>query len=381
MGYIKQNDIEYYVPTSGSCNCTPCRPACTVDVRSDIIDITSMPTILHIYQGQSFQANVTIKRTANDIKYVYLSSPQLDKFLYLDLINSTDTYSVWQINMSQKMTWGIDQGQQSFSINIALANGLTLLLYQGIMQVAPGSYDGETGIDAGNIGTGILDPLRLPDGLIQSKSQYITITRNERGQYIINMQTSPIPEAIEIQSFDNDVKIAEIGSTVININFDWVLNKIPKGLWLDDIIMNVQATGYSWKDINLTEDRTFILRASDDDETVEAQTTVMFVNGFYYGVSDETESAIDGSFIMKLFRQFTNDKKVSFQVNAEKGQYIYFACPSRFGTPRFYVGGFEGGFVMENNNVMFTNTSGYTESYQVWRSANSGLGSTFVDVR
>ena len=46
----------------------------------------------------------------------------------------------------------------------------------------------------------------------------------------------------------------------------------------------------------------------------------------------------------------------------------------------FFVGGFEGGFALEKT-FDYTNPSGYTEAYDVYKSTNAGLGSTKVDVK
>ena len=45
----------------------------------------------------------------------------------------------------------------------------------------------------------------------------------------------------------------------------------------------------------------------------------------------------------------------------------------------FNVGGFDGGFFKVSTQD-YTNPSGHTESYQVWRSDNAGLGQTTVKV-
>lgn len=355
---------------------------CPEDIRNDLVDLTSLPTILHIYQGDSFYANITIKRPSSDIKYVCLTSSALSSNLVLKYVEDVNTNkSVWAIIMDSSMTWAIEQGSHVFKILCRLNNNLEILLYQGIMQVAPGSYTGEKGIDASLIQHGVLNPAVLPDNLIISKSKYIYITRNEQGQFIVNMSTSPIPEEIIIETFTNNVILAEIGSTVINLTFNWTLNKTPKMLLLENINLNTMSTSYTWEDINLTENRVFTLYASDEDETTEATTAVTFVSAIYYGVSNLTGDSINSDFVNSLTKLLDDSKKLTFQVNAEVGEYIYFACPANLGTPRFYVSGFEGGFILENGNVQVTNAFGRVETYQVWRSSNPNLGNTFVDVR
>ena len=73
-----------------------------------------------------------------------------------------------------------------------------------------------------------------------------------------------------------------------------------------------------------------------------------------------------------------NSKTGSFNFNAGVGEFILLWIPVRLGIPRLFVGGFEGGF---NNPVVVsvTNAGGFTEDYNGFRSANSGLGITTVD--
>ena len=72
-------------------------------------------------------------------------------------------------------------------------------------------------------------------------------------------------------------------------------------------------------------------------------------------------------FILSLSKQLTSDGKGSFSVSSGVGEYIYFATPSRFATPRFSVGGLEGGFALVHT-LDFTNASGYMESYNIYKS-------------
>ena len=70
----------------------------------------------------------------------------------------------------------------------------------------------------------------------------------------------------------------------------------------------------------------------------------------------------------------------TFTLNAAAGQHIYYAFPASWGTPRFFVGGFEGGFALLKT-FDHKNASGATISYAVWKSTNAGLGNTTVEVK
>jgi hypothetical protein len=62
------------------------------------------------------------------------------------------------------------------------------------------------------------------------------------------------------------------------------------------------------------------------------------------------------------------------------GEKIYYAFRSAYGTPTFYIGGFEGGFELIAAAVPITNVNGVIENYDLWRSIQANLGSTTVTV-
>ena len=96
-------------------------------------------------------------------------------------------------------------------------------------------------------------------------------------------------------------------------------------------------------------------------------------------VTNETEDTYNSEFILSLNKQLASSKNTTFTTNCGDSQYIYFAIPSRFGTPTFSVGGFVGGFV-KAATIDFPNYSGYTEKYDIYRSNNPSLGNKTVTV-
>lgn len=136
---------------------------------------------------------------------------------------------------------------------------------------------------------------------------------------------------------------------------------------------NAEAVNYPSVGASIT----FQLNATDGEDADTETQSVAFYNRRYWGVS-ETASGFDEADIEGLADdELSNSKAKTFTVNAGAGEYIIFAYPSRLGTATFTVGGFEGGFE-EPETVSVENASGYTEDYYVYRSTNSGLGSTTV---
>lgn len=94
----------------------------------------------------------------------------------------------------------------------------------------------------------------------------------------------------------------------------------------------------------------------------------------YYGTLTSLTLVSDLS-----YNNLSSGKASNFTVNANPNEYIYYAIPTSFGTPTFYVGGFEGGFHLDST-VDFTNSYGITTNYSIYRSDNHSLGNTTVTV-
>ena len=186
---------------------------------------------------------------------------------------------------------------------------------------------------------------------------------------------------IEILAFSNNIGVAEKGSTINELTLKWQLNKEP-----ETILMNGQVRAdlktlrsLTLKDMALTADKTFMLQVTDEKgKTARKNTSVVFQNRVYYGVSEIPEE-VNNTFILSLSRSLQGSRTKTFSTTSTEGQYVWYAFPSRYGTPVFNVGGFDGGFT-KAASISFTNASGYTEEYAVYRSDNSNLGTKTIKV-
>lgn len=195
----------------------------------------------------------------------------------------------------------------------------------------------------------------------------------------LNRDLQYIP--IEILAFSNNIGVAEKGSTLNELTLKWQLNKDP-----ETILMNGQVRAdlktlrsLTLKDMALTADKTFMLQVRDEKgKTAQKNTSVVFQNGVYYGVSEIPEE-VNNTFILSLSRSLQGSRTKTFSTISTEDQYIWYAFPSRYGTPVFNVGGFDGGFT-KAASISFTNASGYTEEYVVYRSDNSNLDTKTIKV-
>lgn len=186
---------------------------------------------------------------------------------------------------------------------------------------------------------------------------------------------------ISIISFTNNKNTQEMGSTITNVTLNWNYNKTPKTLSLDGSTLDVSLKTKTLTGQSIKANKTFTLKATDERNASSTKTTtISFLNGVYYGIGDGLEiGGITNEFILGLTKTLQSSKAKTFTVNAGVGKYIYYIIPSRYGTPIFKVGGFEGGFG-KLGTVNFTNASGYAENYDVYKSGNANLGSTTVVV-
>lgn len=212
--------------------------------------------------------------------------------------------------------------------------------------------------------------------------------------------TLSIYTAMAITSLSlNKASVQEIGTAVTGFDAAWVLNKTPTEQTItvtgagDATIstdVNVRSTtaltgdaADAWNEIKAKTKSSGTLAVSihvkdtrDAEETKTA--SIQWLNGVYTGAA-AIPATINSAFIRTLTKSLQSGKSKTFTANAATGAYIWYACPVRYGTPNFNVGGFDGGFT-KIATLDYTNPSGYTESYQVWRSDNAGLGNTTVKV-
>ena len=190
-------------------------------------------------------------------------------------------------------------------------------------------------------------------------------------------------EPVEILSFSPESAIVPMGSSLSTIKFSWKLNKQPTTLSFsgpslqEDLDPELTSKSFTFAS-PITETTQFTLTATDEkDGTMEKKTAISFMNYIYYGVS-ENASNVD---LSTLTSELSNTKGRTIEVTAGENEYIFYALPTRLGTPIFNVNSFEGGFIKVGDAVNKENSAGYTEAYDIWRSVNDSLGTLSIIVR
>lgn len=179
------------------------------------------------------------------------------------------------------------------------------------------------------------------------------------------------------------------------INYSWAFNKTPTTLSVGGTPVDVELEAYEKKWYSTGEiDATFSIYATFNGkyktETVSKVYTYYFKNKVYYGVRsastiNDDASAIDDDFIKGLTSKYATDYKHSgFNPgDSSADKYIWYCFPSRFEsggkTPAFTIGSVPGGF-LKIREYGFTNSSGFKETYSIYRSTNKGVGKYTVTV-
>lgn len=176
----------------------------------------------------------------------------------------------------------------------------------------------------------------------------------------------------------------EIGRVINGCAISWSYNKstiTEQTLTIGGTVysLSLDSRSYSYTS-QISNNISFSLTGKDEKDNTSTRTvSIVYCNRVFWGVSSST--TYNNSFFANELTNSTlsNNKNRSITVNAGIGQYIYYAIPSRLGACTFKVGGFEGGF---SNVATFslTNTYGFTEDYDIYRSDNTGLGNTTIEI-
>lgn len=192
----------------------------------------------------------------------------------------------------------------------------------------------------------------------------------------IENKMDEISNPFSINSFSVTPSVAQKGST-INVTAKWSYNKDINSQKLNNAALDVTLREKTFSGVNA--DVTYTLTAISTNNISKAKSgTVKFYNGIYYGKS--TSTTYDSTLISSLTKTLSDSKARTITVNAGTGEYIYYCLPTRLGNTNFNVGGFDGGFD-KVKTVSFTNSDGYTENYDIYKSNNANLGNTTIVIK
>ena len=176
----------------------------------------------------------------------------------------------------------------------------------------------------------------------------------------------------------------EKGVTLDNVVLNWTYNKAVVSQSINSVdIPDVGQRTYTATG-PFDSNTTFTLKANDGKKDFTKALTINFLNKVYWGVGTVTDtSGVNNEFILGLSGSKFASSKASvgtITANAEAGNYIYYAQPASWDDPVFNIGGFDTEFELLHTFTL-TNASGHEEQYKVFKSGQSGLGSTSMTVK
>ena len=184
--------------------------------------------------------------------------------------------------------------------------------------------------------------------------------------------------------------LLETGQTIVNPSFSASYNTPPTVVTLtnnsDAESKDVSSTptsfasSHSFQKTTPNQSVTFTITATlSGSPNAVGNASITWGQKIFWGIS--TTPANTEAFIEALAsNQLGTGRGVGFTVNASGSNKIYYACPTRYGTPNFSVGGFGGGFIQRATGISVTNAQSFTETYDLYESITAGLGTTTVSV-
>lgn len=186
---------------------------------------------------------------------------------------------------------------------------------------------------------------------------------------------------LNIDSFSISPSNVLVGSTVSSVSANYTFSKQPNSAKLViggiDYPINLSgASGNINQSIpNQTSNFTVQLSGTDSVGTKTSSRSVNFLNRRYYGVAT-LPGTINSSFVTSLTAQLSESRNSTRTLSAGAGEYYWFAFPVTSGSVSFNVGGFDTTFVQ--STVSVTNSAGFTEDYNVYRSPNPNQGTITI---
>ena len=181
----------------------------------------------------------------------------------------------------------------------------------------------------------------------------------------------------DISSISVSPNVSQMGSTVdVKLKWNYTASTIQSQTINNEDVENTLREK-TFTGVNKTTTYTLV-GISNKGTKKQKSATITFANGIYYGKSNR--STYDSALINSLTKQISNSKNRSITVNAGAGEYIFYCLPTRLGACSFNVGGFDGGFD-KVATIAHTNSDGFSESYDIYKSVNDNLGSTTVTVK
>ena len=169
--------------------------------------------------------------------------------------------------------------------------------------------------------------------------------------------------------------VYEVGQTVNSLVFNWTTNKDIISQTLTDCVLADETVRTATYNTPLSANKTFTLSINDGENTSNKSLSIAFRHKFYWGNATLPDT-FDSAFILGLPKsQFATGKTGTYSMTLGTDEYGFLAYPVSFGTIEVVnIGGFDTE-VVDCGTIDFTNASGNTTAFKIYRTGRSGLGS------
>lgn len=259
---------------------------------------------------------------------------------------------------------------------IAIQNGFVGTEQQWLDSLGSGIELLDEGI---SLGSNTINTINITGGNFEA-------TLDSPTEATIAITVPPIPFAIT--NFTNNRSVLEKGESVgptgtySNMTFNWVYSRDPDtSQSINNSVGAVAPVSLRTKLhnplSNINTDTTFTLTAVDAMTNYTANTGVNFQSKRYWGTSASSDpSGVAtytnlASFLDTVNQEFATTRQTTKIFDCSAGRYWYFFFPNSWGTasPEVMIGPFPV-ILAYSNTLSFTNFSGHTETYRIYRSDN-----------
>ena len=169
----------------------------------------------------------------------------------------------------------------------------------------------------------------------------------------------------------------EIGSTRATTVLTWVWNKSIVSQSLNQGIGSLEPSVRTYTyETPISTNTTFTITGTDGTTSKSASTSVNFMPKRYWGVSAKT--SLTDEEIIALSSELSTSRQQTRTFNCSGGKYFYFAIKTSYCSGiQFKVGGLSFSDMIVTTRP-FTNASGHTDTYNIYRVNNIQTGSAIV---
>lgn len=223
----------------------------------------------------------------------------------------------------------------------------------------------------------------VQDGdLVQRLGNFLTV--------VTGIPESLIVSSHVLTSFTNTAGTTEIGGVVNNFNLNWAYNRNGDDPTSQSINQGIGAVANNLRSFSvvgagLTSDTTYTITAVGDDGTNSVRnSTVQFSNRVYFGIHDAiiTTDVEVLSILAPQNQPFSSNRQRTITYDASAGtppNYLYYCYPVAFGAASSTLfNSLPFNDFTETTIVGFTNASGHSEDYYLYRTNPTYSGADLV---